>query len=487
MQHIQTTNASRAMGRLALLAALCGVGASVGAQEFLPQAGVRASSGAYASVLGLDANAYAYSMGGTWWGLAASAQPGFDASKRFAELWLHPRWHATYDLGSGAQLYGSLSMGLTKDLGTNAFDLRGQSDAQLENGFVGLRGQWGDGWKYALSAGRQSFVLGTGMLLYAGSANGAEWGNAASAKRMAWKRTAVLRIERGPWFGQVFHLEPNELDSARSNTRLQGASLEWKNDPQGKWGVAFLHVPESDFVYPGDLAPLSFLEKGRQGLKVYHGWGEWNNLVPSLPGLSVRGDFALERGAVTRLSGERSAMDAHAFYVGASQWFQTLPFAPKLSYGYGYFSGDDRNTSKYERFDPLYWGNGLDNWWFGANGSYAFINSNVRFQRFTLDGYLSQRDILKLQYVRSYAARTNSPIQFGQAVRFPVDGFLPAVGVDRAHLASEWMLQYVHLFTPTLVFSAYVSRSVPGEGLRRLAGSQSRSWTAVGAGVSYSF
>lgn len=460
---------------------------SAQADDFLPQGGLRLGEGAYNAVLGLDANAYTYAMRGVWWGLAATSQPAFDSSKRFTELWLHPRLHATYDLNSHAQFFGSLSLGLTKDVGTTPFDTHNQGDAHVENAYIGLRGNIGQGWNYSLSAGRQSLTLGTGMLLYAGSSNGGEWGNAASAKRVAWKQSAILKLSHGPWTGQIFHLAPSELPSTQSNTRIQGVSVEWKEAQQGKAGLAYLHVPKSDFIYPGDLAPLVFLTDGRKGLNVYHGWGEWNNLIPAIQGFSVRGDFALERGSVTRLSGEKSSVDAHAFYVGASQWFQSVPFAPKLSYGYGYFSGDDRNTSKYERFDPLFWGNGLDNWWFGANGSYALLNSNVRFQRFTLDAYLSQQDIIKLQYVRSYAARTNSPIQFGQAARFTGDTLLPVVGVEKSHLANEWMLQYVHLFKPTVVFSAYVSKSTPGEGLRGLTGSLSRSWNTVGAGVSLSY
>lgn len=468
-----------------------GVSATVGAwaqadpASTLPAGGLRWASGAWQSTLGLEANVYAYQMKGTWWGLPALGNPGFNPERSYAELWLHPRLHAEYDLGGGNKAYGSVSLGLTQDIGENAFAVRNEGDAQLENAYVGWKGRVGPG-SLDLSVGRQPFTLGSGMLLYAGSSNGGEWGNAASAKRIAWERAAIARYSQSGWTAQAFWLDPNELPSTESETRVTGLSVEWQPQPTQRAGLAWLHVPKSNFFYPGELAPFAFIEQGRKDLNVTHGWFDWQG-IPGLPaGLSVRGEFALQRGEVTRLNGRVDDHEAHAAYLGTSYWFQQWPFAPKLSYGYGYFSGDDpKTTDRYERFDPMFWGNGLDNWWFGANGSYAFINSNVRFQRFTMDGYLSAQDIFKLQYVRTYAAELNSPIQFGQGVRF--SGVSPVVGVASAHLASEWMFQYVHVFKPTLVASAYVSRSTPGEGLRQITGAQSKAWNTLGMGVFYQY
>ena len=51
---------------------------------------------------------------------------------------------------------------------------------------------------------------------------------------------------------------------------------------------------------------------------------------------------------------------------------------------------DDPATATYERFDPLFWGNGLNNWWFGANGAYSWLNANLRAQRLSV-GYVPVR------------------------------------------------------------------------------------------------
>lgn len=473
---------------LALLVLLGVALQSARAQEpQLPAGGLRYQSDGLAVVAGLDANAYYYAMRGTWWGLAAAPSPDFDTSRSYAELWLLPRIDARIALDAGPQLRGGLSVGITRDIGSNAFDYRNQGAARVENAYVGAYFGAPDAWHADLSVGSQPFTLGTGMLVHAGAINGNEWGNAASYKRVAWRMAAIGAAGYREVTARAFWLEPNEVPSLASGTRIAGAALEWANATNGKAGLAYLHVPRSNYAYPGSLAPFVFLQKGRDGLRTWHGWTELTGLFGAAPALSLRGEFAVQRGEVERITGARDALEAHAGYVGASYWFQKLPFAPKLTYGYAYFSGDKPGTATYERFDPLYWGNGLDNWWFGANGAYAFINSNLKFSRVTLDAYLSAQDIVKLQFVRADAAQLNSPVQFGQAVRFSAGTNVPTVGVDHSHLSDEWTVQFVHVFAPSLVASSYLSYSKPGAGFASLAGSASQSWTTFGMGLTYSY
>jgi len=432
----------------------------------------------------MDVNAYYYAMRGTWWGLAPS---NYNTNRSWAELWVHPRVNATYAIDAERQFFGGVSLGITKDIGGNPYDYHNQGDTHAENAFIGYRAGSQQGWHYEISGGRQPFTLGTGMLLTAGSSNGTEWGGSASCKRIAWQNTAIAKIGYGNTAAQAFWINPAETPSAETHTRITGASVEWADKNKGKAGLAYLHVPKSDAIYPGSLAPFAFIEKGREGMNAYHGWSELKGFFGQLPALSLRGEFAIENGRVTRLSGLHDKMKAYAWYLGGSYWFQQWPFAPKISYGYGYFSGDKHDTAKYERFDPMFWGNGLDNWWFGANGSYSYLNSNIKYHRLTIDAYVSAKDILKFQYVRADAAQLNSPIQFGQGVRFASGSYSPVVGVDSKHLSDEFMLQYVHLFSPKIALSTYVSQSLPGKGLRALATPTSQNWTAFGMGISASF
>jgi hypothetical protein len=190
------------------------------------------------------------------------------------------------------------------------------------------------------------------MLLTAGSANGGSWGGAASTPRKAWGGSAIARLGRGEFTGQAFVLEPSELPESRTDTRVQGASIEWVRTEVGKAGLAWLTVPTSRAVYPGDLAQLAYIENGRDGLDTWHGWADVGGLVPGVPALRLRGEFAVQRNEITRAGGRTDPMRAQAWLLGASYRAQTLPFAPRFTYHYARFFGDKPGTSTYDRFDP---------------------------------------------------------------------------------------------------------------------------------------
>lgn len=434
---------------------------------------------------GVDSYSAYFSMRGAWWNLAADAAPAFDTSRSFGELWVHPKLNARYRLQGGHEGYAALSLGLTQTVSSDAFDFSDQGAARLENANLGIRGVLADGLRYDLSVGRQAFTLGSGMLLTAGSSNGSSWGGAASAQRKAWGRSLIAKLGHGELTGQAFVLEPSEVPEAKTGTQVRGLSVEWSREQVGKAGLAWLTVPKSSAIYPGDLAPLVFIENGREGLDTWHGWADVAGVIPNLPMLSFRAEFAIQRNDITRVGGRIDPMNAKAWLVGGGYWAQSLPFAPRFKYQYARFSGDNPSTSTYERFDPLFWGNGLDNWWFGGNGAYAWLNSNIRAHRFIVDAYASQRDILQFQFVRTSADQLNSSIQYGQGAIF--SGGAIVVGVPAAHLADEYYFQYARVFTPSLVGIAFVSRSIPGDGLKAAAPQGAKPWTTIGFGLTANF
>lgn len=427
----------------------------------------------------------AYSMSGTWWNLARSSNPDFDTSRDFVEIWLHPQFKVQRDLGQGLQAFGALSVGVTQNIGRDAFDYNQEGAIRFENAFVGLRGNLAPGWRHELSFGRQPFTLGTGMLLTAGSSNGYTWGGGASAKRQAWGQALIGKIGHGDWTAQAFSLEPSETAEARTNTRVEGLSLEWARAPIGKAGLSWFTVPRSDAIYPGALAPLAYIEEGRKGLDTWHGWMDLEGIVPAVPELGLRAEFARQRNDIRRVNGQRADMEAEAWLIGASYWAKTWPFAPKFSLHQARFSGDKPGTATYERFDPMFWGNGLNNWWFGANGAYSWLNSNIRSQRFNIDAYFSAQDIVQFQYVRTHADQLNSAIQYGQGLRITSSGLL--VGVPERHLSDEYYFQYAHVFNPKLVVSAFFARSLPGDGLKAIATEGAKAWNTIGLTLTASY
>jgi len=477
---------STRIARVCLLAATV-VAALSGGRVLAQQAPKPAwawQSGDLALDAGLETYSAFYSMSGTWWNLAATSAPTFDKSRNFTELWVHPKLNGRFKLDSRTEAYGTLSVGVTQNIGADAFDYEDEGAVRFGSAVLGVRGQAG-GWRYDVSAGRQPFILGTGMLLAAGSANGYTWGGGASTQRKAWGRTALAKVGTGEFTASAFMLEPDEAAEARTDTRVQGVALEWARPQMGKAGLSWMTVPRSTAIYPGDLAPLVFIEKGREGLDTWYGWADITGLVPGLPTLGLRAEYARQRNDITRANGQRDPMKASAWLLGASYWAQTLPFAPKFSYHVARFTGDKPGTRTYERFDPMFWGNGLDNWWFGANGAYSWLNANLRAQRFIVDAYFSPQDIVQFQYVRASADQLNSAVQFGQGVRFTSSGLL--VGVPKAELSDEIYLQYARVFNPNLVAIAFVARNSPGAGLKAVAPQGTQAWTTFGLGLTANF
>ncbi|MFN5155515.1 MAG: hypothetical protein ACK50K_00800 [Betaproteobacteria bacterium] len=441
-------------------------------------------SGDLALDAGLETYSAHYAMRGTWWNLAAASAPTFDKDRSFTELWVHPKLNGRVKLGAGTEAYGALSVGATRTIGTDAFDYADQGAVRFGSAMLGLRGQAG-ALRYDVSAGRQPFMLGTGMLLVMGSGNGFSWGGGASTQRKAWGRTALARVSHGEFTGSAFQLEPDEAPESVTDTKVRGVAVEWARPQMGKAGLSWFTVPRSNSIYPGNLAPLAFIDKGRQGLDTWYGWADLTGLVPGIPTLGLRAEYAQQRNEITRVGGQRDPMKASAWLLGVSWWGQTLPFAPKFSYHVARFSGDKPGTRTYERFDPMFWGGGLDHWWFGANGAYSWLNANLRAQRFIVDAYFSQRDIIQFQYVRAFADQLNSAVQFGQGVRFTSNGLL--VGVPEAKLSDEMYLQYARVFNPNLVAIAFVARSSPGAGLKATAPQGTQAWTTFGLGLTANF
>jgi hypothetical protein len=159
--------------------------------------------------------------------------------------------------------------------------------------------------------------------------------------------------------------------------------------------------------------------------------------------------------------------------------FTTLPFAPTLSYTFQTFSGDDPNTARLERFDPLFYDGSPTGWATGYNGSFVFINSNVNAHRVTLAMYLTQRDILTLRYAHVRANELNSPIQFGQGTRLTVVGGAPGLiaGVSKAHLSDDFLVEYTRVLTQNAFLTFGVGYSEPGAGQRALAPGRIKGWT----------
>jgi hypothetical protein len=417
---------------------------------------------------------------GAWFGLGEVPPSDFDGNLAWSELWLEVGANLNAR-GEAGTLYGSLSLGGSQTLGTDSFDQTDQGTWLLERAFLGFRTEAPEGnWNIDISAGQQDFGAGTGMLLWQGAGNGFERGALNIVQRTAWSMAALGKVSNGKTTFQGFFLNPNETESNDTETELAGALWRYDHSPQTNVGAYYLSVLQSKQIYPLPDLPL-FIENGRDGLQAVQAFARLDGNDFGVANAWLRGEFAYEWN--DDLAGA-TGMQAWAGYGELGYRFASVPMAPAISYAFATFSGDDPGTSEYERFDPLFYGNGLDNWWFGANGSYAFLNANLNYHRFTLQLAPTHADFLKFQYVITNANELNSPIQFGQAARLDLEQGGLIVGAPESHLADEFYGEWTHLFSQSVAATLWGSVAIPGDGIEQTYPGYGDPWLGAGFIVS---
>lgn len=434
--------------------------------------------------LGIEAGIQVVGEGRAFWDLSKVFAPAsrFRTTFGWGETYIKPSLSFEKRLTAGVLVYGGVSVVGARTLGSDIFDINNKGRLLLENGFVGLRfGQAGQGFFADFSAGPQPYRIGSGMLVADGSQDGFERGALIFGPRQAWAMTGLARIGYGPFSAEGFYLDANEYASNDMKTTLAGVNFLYSPDRTQLLGLTFGRVLTSLAPYPqaapGGIGIPAVLLDARKRLAFVHGYGRWNPLA-ALPGLWIAGDFAYQWN-------DRIDQRAWAARGEIGYQFAKLPFAPTLSYAFQTFSGDNPDTRRLERFDPLFYDGSPNGWATGYNGSFVFINSNVNAHRITLAMYLTQRDILTLRYAHVRANRTNSPIQFGQGTRFAIIGGSPGLvaGVSKAHLSDDFLIEYTRVITQNAFLTLGLGYSEPGAGLKALGPARVRGWTGAFANL----
>lgn len=432
----------------------------------------------------LDTKWALYHSNNVFWDLgAALGDPDATLDARFGEAWVEPGFDVSAPY-RGGEVYGGFSVGASGTWRTDPLGYENRSQVRIENAFAGWRhAAEADGWGFDLSAGQQDYAVGNGMLLKMGAANGAERGATMLAPRTAWEIAGLARATRGPLALHAYWLQPNEVASNDTRTRLWGLLAEYRPAEATRFGATYIQVTNSEQVYPRADRPLEFIERGRDGLETWHGWAEFNPAPDAAPFLGMRIEGALQRN-------DRIDMRAEGLTAEVNWLFATHRFTPKLAYSWSRYSGDDRSTSRFERFDPMYYGGSLDHFWYGANAAFALLNTNVRIHRLSALFVATPRDFLKFQALGFRADQLRSPLQFGQITRpeFGPGGITLVSGVTDADLATEVYAEWTRLLAPNLALTGVLSWATAGTGLEAVnpAGAALRDWTTVGLILSWS-
>ncbi|MDJ0820368.1 MAG: alginate export family protein [Paracoccaceae bacterium] len=410
-----------------------------------------------------------------FWDLAATTAPGsgFDPDTSWLEGYVKPGLSFTYQLDSGAALYGKLSAVASYTWGTDAFDTGDVGAETVEEAYLAIRGDLGDGLSYDLSLGARELTLGTGMLIANGATSGFERGALKLGPRKAWEMAVIGRLKSGNVTGTAFYLDPNELPSTDGDNQLAGVDLRYDDPAGGYLGATYVSVLNSNSPYPqaapGGIGPPTVTPGAREGTKTFNLYAKTSPLAGVLQNWTFTGEVAYQWN-------DRIDLEAWAGRVTAGYTFATLPWTPSLTLGYQSFSGDDPKTTQLERFDPLYYQGSPSAWATGSKSASTFINSNVNALSLALRVQPTRQDTLTLRYAHIRANELMSPVQFGQATRVNVNGNV-VTGVTDHHLADDVFLEYSRVINRNTFLTAGFSVSYPGAAIDNVIGRSADPWT----------
>ena len=422
-----------------------------------------------------------------FWNLASvfSPQSRFNSDENWLEGYAKPGVGFDKTFADGAIFYGKISAVASRTWGTDAFDSRNQGAITLEEGYLGFR-TGGAGARFDLSVGPRELTLGSGMLIANGGVNGFERGALKFGPRKAWKQAAIGRIINGRQTITGYFIEPRELPSNNGRNQLAGVDFRYDAPNEDFLGFTYINVLRSESPYiraaPGGVGEPTIIPDGRDQTNVVNLYFRGSHDAGPLRNWFITGDVAYQWN-------NRINMSAWAARGQIGYKFADTPWTPTLIYTAKYFSGDNPDTPKLERFDPLYYEGSPGIWATGAESSMVFINTNVKALEFSGAVQPSQKITVTLRYSYIAAAQLDSPLQFGQATRFvrTPSGYNLVDGVTRSHLSDDFFLEYNQILTSNMFLTIGLAASFPGAGIKAAVPGKAPTWTGAFANVVINF
>lgn len=314
-----------------------------------------------------------------------------------------------------------------------------------------------------ISVGRQTYTLNDGFLVNAvkGSTNAGERGGLYLGPRLTNDFSVIAQGRWEGWRFNLFFIDPNELEALESDSTFLGANLRYDLSENIAVDASFIAIPTSNsrFANPHGLV------LPREGLSTAAGHAKWVRAF-NVPGLFFEGEYA-------RQFHPDYDMSAWAYYGSAGYRANGMPWTPSLSYRYAYFSGDDPDTLRYERFDPLL-STGLGIWLQGVSFGKIVSNSNLESHRVQANAAPYERLNLTFDYYRLRAPELNNL------------GSNPALSTLASRdFGQEYSISARWSATKRLYLQALVSHAVPGNALRAIGAENS--WTTFQVSLYSSF
>jgi len=393
----------------------------------------------------------------------ATLPAGISRNPAWGEWFVEPGLSARYRVNAAATLYGGFAF---IESATRGRDYDGNDNIYHglpELVYGGVTFKASEAWTIDLSYGQQDFMVGDGMLLWSGATDGVQRGAAFVMPRQAWANAAIAKATSRDLTVEAFYLKPNEAQAETTGTRIEGIDVRWSPAGPLHLSATYLHVPRSEIVTRDKLDVLDVRVR-------------WHPL-PAAPQFWLAGEFAWERGPNARASGG---------YVQANYNAQDLPWKPLVSLQWSSLSGDKPGSSRWEGFDPLYFGNTNPNWYPGTIASTLFDNTNLEVASLTLTLNPSEKQVLQLWLLDFRAAVANAPLAIpdpGEPV--PVGG-----GVPSKPLAREIDVSWTYKFNNAVNVNALAAYALPGSGVKALYSSMdgtAAGWWFIGTQLNVSY
>lgn len=197
------------------------------------------------------------------------------------------------------------------------------------------------GYPVKATLGRQDIIFGEGFLIGDGyPASDLEYGSSLRNSFDALKLTYAAE----PYTIDLFTAKISDdftTSAVNGDVDLNGINVNY----------GYLDIATFDLGYfvKKDRA-TGFLKDSETKAFSLRGSGS----IPSVPGLTVRGEYVWEDGKVATSNTTDQDLDANAWYLGAEYALQDNAYQPYVGATYVFMSGEDATTSDREQFDSLY-------------------------------------------------------------------------------------------------------------------------------------
>jgi len=384
-----------------------------------------------------------------------------------------PAWTEGYtDLGfaGAAQIgdtpfyaYGALTALTSWSIGQDIYRNDTRTWTDLERAHAGLLYVDPEtGSSFNISAGRQNVTLNDGWLVHfvRGNANIGKRAGTYLGPRNANDFSVVADARFGPWSAKAFWIDPDELPDIDSRASYLGANLRYTFRPGLSVDATYITVARSN----GSLIAPGGVRLPREGLSTYAGHFRWERPFGA-DGFWLASEFAYQ-------DHERFRMSAYAAYGLIGYQAAYLPWSPSLSYRLSHASGDNPNSTSYNRFDPLL-STGLGNWLQGISFGKLTSNSNLSVHR------------LQFNLVPMPTLNVTFDWHILRAPERNNLGANPALStLTSSDIGQEFTLTGRWAINRNLFLQTIGSIAVPGKALRNVGAT--RNWTTLQASLYWS-